>query len=173
MIERDDDAFYEASVPVLAHYLVRIGAILDAVPNDAPLGARLAPGMFTGAEQFAVAQGFALRAIFPLLGRAVPDLPEGEGGRVDLMARNTAALAIVSGLDRDDFEGAAGRVVRHEAGFAMLEQRAWEYLTRYALPNFFFHYSMGYAVLRSAGMPLGKADFDGLHSYPPGFRFED
>ena len=42
----------------------------------------------------------------------------------------------------------------------------------YGLPNFLFHITMGYAALRGAGVALGKADFDALHSYPEGFRFE-
>ena len=39
------------------------------------------------------------------------------------------------------------------------------------MPNFFFHLTMGYAALRAAGVPLGKADFDGFHVYPEGFEF--
>ncbi len=46
-----------------------------------------------------------------------------------------------------------------------------EFLHLYGLPNFFFHLTMGYAALRAAGVRLGKADFDGFHSYPDDFRF--
>jgi hypothetical protein len=52
-----------------------------------------------------------------------------------------------------------------------LEQTGAEFLHLYGIPNFFFHLTMGYAALRAAGVPLGKADFDGLHSYPADFRF--
>ena len=41
----------------------------------------------------------------------------------------------------------------------------------YALPNFFFHYSMVYAIARQAGVEIGKSDFDGYHDYPVGFTF--
>jgi hypothetical protein len=62
-------------------------------------------------------------------------------------------------------------VIRHQAGFALLEQTGAEFLHLYGIPNFFFHLTMGYAALRAAGVPLGKADFDGFHSYPADFRF--
>jgi hypothetical protein len=39
------------------------------------------------------------------------------------------------------------------------------------VPNFFFHYAMVYAIARQAGVPVGKADFDGYHDYPPQFAF--
>jgi hypothetical protein len=70
-----------------------------------------------------------------------------------------------------EFEGAEGRIIRHHAGLAVLEQTGSGFLHLYGLPNFFFHLTMGYAALRAAGVPLGKADFDGFHSYPDGFRF--
>jgi hypothetical protein len=46
-----------------------------------------------------------------------------------------------------------------------------DFLHLFGLPNFFFHLTMGYAALRAAGVPLGKADFDGFHAYPADFRF--
>jgi hypothetical protein len=61
--------------------------------------------------------------------------------------------------------------VRTTAGFAGLALPGPEFLQLYALPNFFFHYSMVYAIARQAGAPIGKADFDGYHAYPPGFEF--
>ena len=70
-----------------------------------------------------------------------------------------------------EFEGAETRVIRHQAGFAVLEQTGVDFLHLFGLPNFFFHMTMGYAALRAAGVPLGKADFDGFHAYPADFRF--
>ena len=66
---------------------------------------------------------------------------------------------------------AEGRVIAHRAGFADLEQDGATFLHLYGMPNFLFHVTMGYAALRAAGVPLGKADFDGLHAYPEGFSF--
>jgi hypothetical protein len=41
----------------------------------------------------------------------------------------------------------------------------------FGMPNFLFHTSLAFAILRAQGVEIGKADFDGLHDYPPGFRF--
>ena len=97
-------------------------------------------------------------------GREVPNLPQALGPRL------AVARAMLGAMTPAEFEGAEDRIIRHHAGFAVLEQTASDFLHLYGLPNFFFHLT-DYATLRAAGVPLGKADFDGFHSYPPDFRF--
>ena len=154
---------YQASVPVFRHYLSRVSDIVAVAGPDA-LDARIADS-FPARQQFATAAGFALRVACPLAGREVPDLPQGLGPRL------AVARAMLGAMTPAEFEGAGGRIIRHRAGFAELEQTGAEFLHLYGIPNFFFHLTMGYAALRAAGVPLGKADFDGLHSYPADFRF--
>ncbi|MBL9074673.1 DUF1993 family protein [Tabrizicola sp.] len=154
---------YQASVPVFRHYLSRISDIVAVAGPDA-LDARIADA-FPARQQFATAAGFALRVTCPLAGREVPDLPQGLGPRL------AVARAMLGAMTPAEFEGAESRIIRHRAGFAELEQTAAEFLHLYGIPNFFFHLTMGYAALRAAGVPLGKADFDGFHSYPADFRF--
>lgn len=154
---------YQASVPVFRHYLSRISDIVAVAGPDA-LDARIADS-FPARQQFATAAGFSLRITCPLAGREVPDLPQGLGPRL------AVARALLGAMTPADFEGAETRVIRHQAGFAELEQTGAEFLHLYGIPNFFFHLTMGYAALRAAGLPLGKADFDGFHSYPPNFQF--
>lgn len=154
---------YQASVPVFRHYLSRVSDIVAVAGPDA-LDARIADS-FPARQQFATAAGFALRITCPLAGREVPELPQGLGPRL------AVARALLGSMTPADFGGAETRVIRHRAGFADLEQSGAEFLHLYGLPNFFFHLTMGYAALRAAGVPLGKADFDGLHSYPADFRF--
>ena len=154
---------YQASVPVFRHYLSRVSDIVAVAGPDA-LDARIADS-FPARQQFATAAGFALRVACPLAGREVPDLPQGLGPRL------AVARAMLGAMTPAEFEGAEARVIRHQAGFAVLEQTGAEFLHLYGIPNFFFHLTMGYAALRAAGVPLGKADFDGLHSYPADFRF--
>ena len=121
---------------------------------------------FSAGQQFATAASFALRVACPLAGREVPNLPAA------LAPRLAVARATLGGMRPDEFLGAEDRRVQHRAGLADLDQSAAEFLFLYGLPNFFFHLTMGYAALRQAGMPLGKADFDGLHSYPAEFSFQ-
>ena len=154
---------YQASVPVFRHYLSRVSDIVAVAGPDA-LDARIADS-FPARQQFATAAGFALRIACPLAGREVPDLPQGLGPRL------AVARALLGSMSPADFEGAETRLIRHRAGFADLEQSGAEFLHLYGLPNFFFHLTMGYAALRAAGVPLGKADFDGFHAYPADFRF--
>lgn len=154
---------YQASVPVFRHYLSRVSDIVAVAGPDA-LDARIADS-FPARQQFATAAGFALRIACPLAGREVPDLPQGLGPRL------AVARALLGSMTPADFDGAETRIIRHQAGFAVLEQTGAEFLHLYGLPNFFFHLTMGYAALRAAGVALGKADFDGFHSYPADFHF--
>ncbi len=154
---------YQASVTVFRHYLSRVSDIVAVAGPDA-LDARIADA-FPARQQFATAAGFALRIACPLAGREVPDLPQGLGPRL------AVARALLGSMSPADFEGAESRIIRHHAGFAVLEQTGAEFLHLYGTPNFFFHLTMGYAALRAAGVPLGKADFDGFHAYPADFRF--
>jgi uncharacterized protein len=151
-------SLHAASVPVFLHYLPRIAALAGA----GELTARLADG-FTAGQNLSTAVGFSLRACCPLAGVAIPDLPDG------LAAQVAFAKATLRALNPADFDPT--RRITHRAGFADLDQSAPDYLHLFALPNFFFHLTMGYAALRAAGVVLGKADFDGWHAYPAGFRF--
>lgn len=165
-------ALYAASVPVFLHYLKQAGLIVERV-RERPdvLGERLAPDMFTAGQQFASAAEFALRGTFPLAALDVPDFPDAGMDPTGLRRRFTFVNQQLLDLDRAAFEDAETRMVSHRAGFAELEQTGRDYLTLFALPNFFFHLSMGFAVLRREGVEIGKSDFDGQHDYPPGFRF--
>lgn len=154
---------YQASVPVFRHYLSRVSDIVAVAGPDA-LDAQIADS-FPARQQFATAAGFSLRVACPLAGREVPDLPQGLGPRL------AVARALLGAMTPAEFEGAEMRVIRHRAGFADLEQSGSDFLYLFGLPNFFFHLTMGYAALRAAGVPLGKADFDDFHSYPADFRF--
>lgn len=154
---------YAASVQVFIPYLTRVQRIV-ARAGDAVQHARIADS-FSAEQHFATAAMFALRIACPLAGRDVPRL---EGSLAQRLAR---AIDHLEALHAADFNGAEARRIRHVAGFADLDQPGTEFLHLFGMPNFFFHLTMGYAGLRVAGMALGKADFDGLHSYPPGFSF--
>ena len=155
---------YAATVPVFRHYLGRVQDIVELVGPEA-LRAQIGDA-FPAGQQFATAAGFALRVACPLAGREVPDMPKALGPRLAVVRATLGAMR------PEEFVGAEERVIRHVAGFAEVEQGASEFVHLFGVPNFFFHLTMGYAALRAAGVPLGKADFDGFHVYPPDFRFE-
>lgn len=154
---------YTATVPVFRHYLARMQDMVECAGPEA-LSARVADA-FPASQQFSTAAGFAMRVACPLAGREVPDLPQA------LAPRLAVVRATLGAMRAEEFQGAETRRIRHRAGFAELEQGAEQFLYLFGLPNFFFHVTMGYAALRQAGVPLGKADFDGFHAYPPDYHF--
>ena len=163
---------FASSVPVLLRYLDGLDRILVAVDALAPaaaaqaLEARLAPDMLPFARQAETAAYFALRTAFPLAGRAVPAFVASEPTVAGLRARVEATQAQLRTLEADDFAHAEVRTLTERAGQAVLELPAARFLAEYALPNFFFHLGMAYAIARQHGAALGKASFDGFHRYP-------
>lgn len=165
----------EACVPVFLRYLERLRALLDAAeahasargwPASQLLEARLADDMNPFATQVVITANFALRACFPLAGQAIPpDEPVGAGFD-GLRARIDRVCELLDSLPAELFDGAEARVLQSRAGEALVSLPASEFLLQYAFPNFFFHLSMAYAILRSRGVVIGKADFDGFHAYP-------
>jgi hypothetical protein len=166
---------YAASVPVFLRYLERLAGLVQTAQAHADargigaeelLGARLAPDMMPLAGQVQTAAGFALRASFPLAGRPVP----ADGGFAadfdGLLARIAHSAALLEGLPPAHFDAAASRIIEERAGEARLSLPAPEFLYQYALPNFFFHVGMVYAILRHRGVAVGKQHFDGFHAYP-------
>ena len=165
---------HQASVPVFLRYLDRLLALVDAAEAQAQsrdlaaqdiLDARLAPDMLPFGTQVQIAANFASRACFPLAGQAIPaegEFPATFDGLRDRIARVSALLAT---LEPEAFQGGESRVVESKAGDTVITLAAPEFLLQYALPNFFFHLSAAYAILRAQGLAIGKEQFDGFHSY--------
>lgn len=169
----NDIGLFEATIPVFRHYLNRIEAMLYALSeeDDALLQRKLILHSFVAGEQFEIAQKFVLRTVFPLLGRDIPDLKAQGHDRVGLTVFGREVSARLAKIAATDFNGASGRHIKHTAGEAELEQDATTFVTLFALPNFYFHLTMGYAILRREGVHLGKSVYDGQHIYPLGFHF--
>ena len=167
---------YRGCVPVCLRYLDRLRDLLDAAeahalthglaPADL-LEARLAPDMLPFATQVAIAAQFTLRTCFPLAGRAVPPDAEFPATFDGLRSTIARAASLLGSLDPAQFDGSESRVLESRAGDAVVTLAAPEFLLQYALPNFFFHVTTAYAILRQRGVLVGKAQFDGFHSYPP------
>ena len=167
---------YRASVPVFLAVLDRIAAELgraearlgDGLP--AALDERPAPDMMPAARQVATAVQFTLRIAYPLAGERVPEVRNPLDGP-GLIARIRETQALLAALRPEAFAEAGERVIRAQAGFADLELPGEAFLHEFGLPNLYFHQAMAHVALKKAGVPLGKADFDGKHDYPEGFSF--
>ncbi len=168
-------SLFEASVPVFLRYLDRLLVFVEAAEEFARvhqrsigelLTAKLAPNMLAFEQQVLIATNFTLRAAFPLAGEPVPPYGEFPPTVAGLRARAEHAASLLRSLQPAQFVDAEARVLESQAGDALVSLPATEFLFHYALPNFFFHVTAAYAVLRSQGVPLGKEHFDGFHSYP-------
>lgn len=168
-------ALFDATVPVFTRYLRQLRALLDRAESHADakqlrhselLEARLAPDMLPFATQVEIAVNFVFRTCAPLTGQPVPRLGHCGARFTTLKQRIDHGLEFLGGLQAGAFADSASRQITDPAGDATVTLDAPTFVSQYALPNFFFHVSMGYAILRHAGVPLGKADFDGWHSYP-------
>jgi uncharacterized protein len=173
----DQKRLYQASVPVFQRYLNQLRQLLikaqAETANTQQLGtllnAALAPHMFNLTQQVTTAASFAVRTCYPLAGLAVPALADSPEDMESLLAWVRHCHTALEPLAPTDFDTA--RTIKTQAGDAQLSMPASEFLHLYAVPNFLFHLSMAYAILRREGIPLGKGDFDGFHRYAPDFHF--
>jgi hypothetical protein len=158
------------SVPVFAKTLGNLSAILDKGAAYAEqkkfdpavlLGMRLAPDMFPLLRQVRIACDFAKGAVARLAGEEPPQWEDNEATIADLQARIARTIAYIEGFDPARFEGADTRRVTVMMRGEPVEYVGLPYLAHAVLPNFFFHATTAYDILRHAGVDLGKRDFIG------------
>jgi len=157
-------SLYDASVPVFTQILSALSKILDkaaasGIPEARLMEARLAPDMFAFPRQVQIATDHAKGATARLTGASVPAYADDEAALSDLKARIERTLAFVGEAPRDGFEGAEARQIELKAGGRELSFDGRTYLLHFALPNFFFHATTAYDILRKEGVALGKRDF--------------
>lgn len=122
--------------------------------------ARLAPDQYEFVRQVQAACDQAKYAAAYLGGKQPPVHPDTEKSFPELRARIEKCLAFVETVTAADCAGAADRkVAPNWLGGQWL--RGDDYLVHVAIPNFFFHATMAYALLRHNGVPLGKMDYVG------------
>ena len=127
------------------------------------LGLRLAPDQFALAKQVQTACDTAKLAASRLSGKEAPAHPDSEQTLEELRARVQSVLTYLNGFSAQDFEQAATRVVSQPRWEGKVMSGA-NYFLEHALPNFFFHSTHVYAILRHNGVPLGKRDYLGTLS---------
>jgi len=183
-------SMYQASVPVFTRMLGNCGGILrkaeahaaaEGIDPATLLEARLAPDMFPLHRQAQIAADGARGAAVRLAGLALPD-PEAEDFAVfnrgiqhrfpdtassfaRLTARLDAAIATLEALRPEQVDGSEARMVDVTMGGRTRRFAGQTFLLHYALPNLHFHIAMAYAILRHAGVDLGKQDFGGSPVY--------
>jgi uncharacterized protein len=163
-------SLHAASVPVFAQLLDALSAVLrkaeahaeaKKIAPEVMLGLRLAPDMFALTRQVQVACDFAKNTAGRLAGAELPKFPDEEKTFAELQDRIAKTKAYIAGLDAKTIDGAGGRMIQFPMRGKPHEMEAAAYLNTFALPNFYFHATAAYAVLRANGVELGKGDYMG------------
>lgn len=170
----------QSPVQMFLHYLRRLSEMLQKAQEDClakgkpdveMLQVRLTDQMFPLHQQIVTALSFALRGTYPLVGKDIPPLVFNQSTFQTLQSAIAEVERHLLTLKESDFRNAHERTVITKAGFEEIQFGGDTYLSFYVIPNFFFHLGMVYSILRIQGVPLGKRDFDGFHSYPADFNF--
>lgn len=152
---------FTARLKSLVH-LLKIGEAegpARSLSEEALLGARLAPDMFELKRQVQIATDHAKGAMARLAGVDVPSFPDTEQTFAELYARIDKTLAFVASVPATSVNGREDTIVTLKLRQETMELTAIDYLQGFALPNFYFHLTTAYDILRHLGMPVGKRDF--------------
>ncbi|GAA5181870.1 DUF1993 domain-containing protein [Niveibacterium umoris] len=161
---------YRLSVGTFQRHLEHIDALLSralthcaehAVDPQELLSARLAPDMFDFKRQVQIACDFAKGTGARLAGVEVPKYEDDEKSFEDLRVRVNKTMGFLRSLAQADFVGADTRTVVIPLRDRTLRMDGATYLVDFALPNFYFHYTTAYDLLRHKGVAIGKRDFIG------------
>ncbi len=163
-------SMYQAAVPAFNQTLTALSAILDKAAAHATarkidptvfLTARLAPDMFAFTRQVQIACDFAKNTMARLSGAEPPKFPDDEASFDALKARIAKTLDYVNGYKAAQIDGSEDRDITFPVGGQPMTFKGQAYLVHFALPNFYFHATAAYAILRHNGVELGKRDFMG------------
>jgi uncharacterized protein len=157
-------AVFDRQLAVLSAILTKAEAHCEArkIEPSALLTARLFPDMFTLTRQVQLATDFAKGPASRLAGAEVPSYEDTETTFAQLQDRIARTRAHLGTLAPDRYAGAETRIVRFRARGQDHELPGAVYLERMALPNFWFHVTTAYNILRHNGVELSKGDFLGV-----------
>jgi hypothetical protein len=166
-------SMHAASIPVFSQMLGSLDALLAKAEAHAAerkiepaalLQARLFPDMFPLLRQVQIACDFAKSVSARLAGAEVPVYDDKEQTFEELRALVRRTLAFIDGLDAARFEGSEAREIVLRPGTPKERRMGGQaYLLRYGLPQFFFHVTTAYALMRHNGVEVGKKDYMGVY----------
>jgi hypothetical protein len=163
-------SLYDVTVPVLQRGLERLAAVLDkgraygaseGLPLQDLLNARLAPDMLTLIGQVQRASDTAKFTVVRVGGVPNESFADDEKSFEDLQDRIDRTAAFLARVPRAALDGREDEMISATIGRMPVTIAGRDYVLGFALPNFFFHVTTAYALLRRAGVPLGKMDYIG------------
>ena len=163
-------SLYDVSIPALTRGLTNLSAILDKAAAHATAKkfdsivlaqSRLFPDMYALARQVQIACDTAKGAAARLAGIDIPKHEDTETTLPELKARIAKTLDFLKTITAAQLQGAESRSIEINFPNGAMNFTGVAYLADFVLPNFYFHVSMVYALLRKAGVEVGKRDFLG------------
>jgi uncharacterized protein len=163
-------SMYQASAPRFVHMLNNLSAILDKAKAHAEAKkidpaalttSRLFPDMFALSKQIQVACDVAKGAVARLAGVDVPKHEDTEQTFDELKARIAKTIAFINSIKPEQIDGSDERDIAVKLGKQEYQFKGMQYLLNWAHPNFYFHATTVYNILRHNGVELGKRDFVG------------
>ena len=161
-------SLHGASAPVLVSMLTNLSGFIAKAEATASerkfdvaslLGARLAPDMANFTRQVQMTCDHAKFTLARLGSVDAPSFPDTEVTVAELQERIAKTIAFMKGVPAVNVDASADRMIAFKAGPMDLSFSGADYLHRWALPNFYFHFTTAYAILRHNGVVLGKMDF--------------
>ncbi|MGB3811850.1 MAG: DUF1993 domain-containing protein [Shinella sp.] len=163
-------SLYEISIPTFERGFAVLSKMLDKaeafaeekkIKPEVLVNARLAPDMLSLAGQIQRMSDTAKGAASRLTGSDAPSFPDDETTLADLRARIEKTVAYLASVPQSAFEGAAERTVVLKTRQQEVSYKGKDYVLTFAVPNFYFHLTTAYAILRHNGVAVGKLDYLG------------
>jgi hypothetical protein len=163
-------SMYKASAPIFLRMLGNLDTLLEKAEANARergfdpnllVTSRLAPDMLPLSAQIQFASDSSKGAMARLSGGTAPSMADTEATIADLRTRIAKTVDYIKSVPASAVDGSEERDVVLKTPNGDLPFKGLQYLTAFALPNFRFHVTTAYAILRHNGVPLGKLDFLG------------
>ena len=163
-------SMYQASIPVFRHQLQALSKILAKgeehanarkLDHSALIQCRLYPDMFPLARQVQIASDAAKGAVARLAGADVPSFEDNETTFAQLQERCARTIKFIGGFKPEQIDGSEEREIVLKLAGQDVTFTGQQYLLGLAMPNFYFHMTTAYALLRHCGVEVGKRDFLG------------
>ncbi len=163
-------SMYQASVPRFVNILGNLSNILDKTQahidakklSDASLTAfRLFPDMLPLATQVQIACDTAKGVVARLAGVDIPAFEDNETTIAELKARVAKTIAFIQTITPEQIDGTEDKAIVTKRGEKETHYKGMQFLLGHAIPNFYFHITTTYAMLRHNGVEIGKRDFLG------------
>jgi uncharacterized protein len=163
-------SMYQASVPAFLQMLNSLAAVLDKAAAHATdrkidpavlLAYRLAPDMFPLIRQIRIAADFPKSCCARLARVEIPSYADNETTFAELKERIARIVQFVQTFRPEAIDGSEEREIVLTVGGQPMTFMGQQYLVNFVLPNFYFHVTTAYGILRHCGVPLGKRDFLG------------